>query len=63
MLIQSILVGSGINCNCFAGKLLSDADALKALQSDAVCCRMHEFSGLHWSHWLSMAATWTADAV
>ncbi|CAE7943763.1 unnamed protein product [Symbiodinium sp. KB8] len=30
----------------FVGKLLSDADALKALQSDAVCCRMHEFWAL-----------------
>ncbi|CAE7031921.1 Por [Symbiodinium natans] len=30
----------------FVGKLLSDADALKALQSEAVCCRMHEFWAL-----------------
>ena len=30
-----------------AGKLLSDAEALKALQSEAVCCRMHEPLDLH----------------
>lgn len=41
--MQDKLTGEAKDC---VGKLLADADALKMLQSDAACCRMHEFWAL-----------------
>jgi len=42
-MMQEKLTGEAKEC---VGKLLADGDAMKTLQSDAACCRMHEFWAL-----------------